>query len=616
MKNNDVKTGTPRAKMPRAQKTAGTVRTAGAARGEKTSKTAKPAPSAAKTAPAVKRTSPRRKKNLLSETSALKFIPLGGLGEIGKNMYALEYGGDILVIDAGLKFPDEEMLGIDYVIPDISYLEKNKSKVRGILITHGHEDHIGALPFVLSKLNVPVYSAKLTLGMIESKLLEALPRFKPQLVEVSAGESLSLGVFKVSFIAVCHSIPDALAVAVQTPLGTIIHTGDFKIDPTPVDGRVTDYAAFSELGRKGVLMLASDSTNAEREGFTRSERSLTGAIDNLLRTYRNRRIIVSAFASNLNRVQLVLDAAARFNRKVVFAGRSMVNNVDLAIRLGYIHAEPDVIVPLNEMNSHAESQLLIMTTGSQGEPFSGLVLMSKGAHHRVKLNNRDVVALFANPIPGNERLVSNTIDRLFELGCEVLYGREAGLHVSGHASREDLKMLLSMVKPKYFVPVHGEYRMQIRHAQLAEEVGIPPKNIFIMKNGDVLSITKNTASLKAKVDAGAVLVDGMALGEKEGSILKERQELSEDGVLAVAVALDKNGKLIGDPLFESYGQIHFRDAASMRVEFSEAVRKALKRAGDENDELLKKRITMRCKELLRKYMRSASAVLTLISHKD
>jgi ribonuclease J len=613
MKNNDVKTETSQAKMPPTQrKTAGTSRTA------RTSRTAatKPAVSARRPSTAVKKTAPRKKRSSSSETSTLKFIPLGGLGEIGKNMYAIEYGSDIIVIDAGLKFPDEEMLGIDYVIPDISYLEKNKSKVRGILITHGHEDHIGALPFVLSKLNVPVYSAKLTLGMIEAKLQEALPHFKPQLVEVKAGESVSLGAFKVSFISVCHSIPDALAVAVHTPLGAIVHTGDFKIDPTPVDDHVTDYAAFSELGKKGVLMLTSDSTNAEREGFTRSERSLIGAIDNLLRTYRNRRIIISAFASNLNRVQLVLDAAARFNRKVVFAGRSMVNNVDLAIRLGYIHAEAGVIVPLNEMDSHTDSHLLIMTTGSQGEPFSGLVLMSKGVHHRVKLNNKDVVALFANPIPGNERLVSNTIDRLFELGCEVLYGREAGLHVSGHASREELKMLLSMVKPKYFVPVHGEYRMQIRHAQLAEQVGISSKNIFIMKNGDVLSITKNAASLKTKVDAGAVLVDGMALGEKEGSILKERQELSEDGVLAVAVTLDKKGKLLGEPLFESYGQIHFRDAASMRAEFSDAVRKALKRTGEENDELLKRQISMRCKELLRKYMRSASAVLTLISHTD
>lgn len=554
-----------------------------------------------------------RRKIASAPAETLKFIPLGGLGEIGKNMYAIEYENDIVVIDAGLMFPDEEMLGIDFVIPDISYLEENRKKIRGILITHGHEDHIGALPFVLSKLDVPVYSAKLTLGMIEGKMLEAAPRYKPRLMEVKAGETISLGVFKVTFISVCHSIPDALGIAVETPLGIVLHTGDFKFDPTPVDEHVTDYAAFAELGRKGVLLMASDSTNAEREGFTKSEKSLSGAIDNLFRTYRNRRVIISAFASNLHRVQLVLDAAVRFNRKVVFAGRSMVNNVELAIRLGYIKAEPDTIVPLAEMDSYNDSHLVVMTTGSQGEPFSGLVLMSKGAHHRVKLGSKDVVALFANPIPGNEKLVSNTINRLFELGCEVLYGREAGLHVSGHASREELKMLLSMVKPKYFVPVHGEYRMQIRHSQLAEEVGIPGKNIFIMNNGDILSIARNSAGVKSKVQAGAVLVDGMALGEKEGSILKERQELSENGVLVVSITLDKKGLLVGEPCFESYGQIHFKDAEGMRQEFSEAVRRALKREPSEDDELLKKQISLRCKELLRKYMRSASAVIPLIA---
>lgn len=554
-----------------------------------------------------------RRKIASAPAETLKFIPLGGLGEIGKNMYAIEYENDIVVIDAGLMFPDEEMLGIDFVIPDISYLEENRKKIRGILITHGHEDHIGALPFVLPKLDVPVYSAKLTLGMIEGKMLEAAPRYKPRLMEVKAGETISLGVFKVTFISVCHSIPDALGIAVETPLGIVLHTGDFKFDPTPVDEHVTDYAAFAELGRKGVLLMASDSTNAEREGFTKSEKSLSGAIDNLFRTYRNRRVIISAFASNLHRVQLVLDAAVRFNRKVVFAGRSMVNNVELAIRLGYIKAEPDTIVPLAEMDSYNDSHLVVMTTGSQGEPFSGLVLMSKGAHHRVKLGSKDVVALFANPIPGNEKLVSNTINRLFELGCEVLYGREAGLHVSGHASREELKMLLSMVKPKYFVPVHGEYRMQIRHSQLAEEVGIPGKNIFIMNNGDILSIARNSAGVKSKVQAGAVLVDGMALGEKEGSILKERQELSENGVLVVSITLDKKGLLVGEPCFESYGQIHFKDAEGMRQEFSEAVRRALKRELPEDDELLKKQISLRCKELLRKYMRSASAVIPLIA---
>ena len=553
-----------------------------------------------------------------AEPQSVKFIPLGGLGEIGKNMYAIECGDDIVVIDAGMMFPDEEMLGIDFVIPDITYLEENRSKVRGILITHGHEDHIGGLPFVLAKLDVPVFSAKLTLGMIEGKLSEALPRYDPQLVEVSAGETIELGVFKIRFISVCHSIPDALAIAVETPFGVILHTGDFKFDPTPVDGHGTDFAAFAELGEKGVLLLAADSTNAEREGFTRSERSLIAPLENLLRTYRTRRIVISAFASNLNRVQTVLDAASRFNRKVVFAGRSMVNNVELALQLGYLNADPDVILSISDMDAYQPSRLIIMTTGSQGEPFSGLVLMSKGEHHRIKINSKDVVALFANPIPGNEKMVSSTINRLFELGCDVIYGKDAGLHVSGHASREELKMLLSMVRPKYFAPVHGEYRMQIRHAQLAEEVGVDPKDIFIMKNGDVLTMTGNAAAVKSCVQAGAVLVDGMALGEKEGSLLRERRELSESGVLVVSVVLDKKGRLLEDPRFESMGQIHFADAETIRQEFVQSVRRAIKHDPayadtEKQDAALKKQIEIRCKELLRKYMRSASVVIPIIT---
>ena len=560
----------------------------------------------------------RRGKFKPPEPPAVKFIPLGGLGEIGKNMYAVECGDDIVVIDAGMMFPDDEMLGIDFVIPDITYLEQNRKKIRGILITHGHEDHIGALPFVLAKIDVPVFSAKLTLGMIEGKLAEALPRYKPHLVEVRPGDAIELGIFTIHFISVCHSIPDAMAIAVETPLGIILHTGDFKIDTTPVDGHGTDLATFAELGRKGVLLLSADSTNAEREGFTRSERALIAPLENLLRTYRNRRIVISAFASNINRVQTVLDAAARFNRKVVFAGRSMINNVELALQLGYIRSEPDVILSLSDMESCQPSRLIIMTTGSQGEPFSGLVLMSKGEHHRVRINSKDVVALFANPIPGNEKTVSSTIDRLFELGCDVIYGKEAGLHVSGHASREELKLLLSVVKPRYFAPVHGEFRMQIRHAQLAEEVGISHKNIFVMKNGDVLTLTKSSASIKSAVPAGAVLVDGMALGEKQGSLLRERQELSEKGILIVSIVIDKKGRLASAPQFESMGQIHFDDAETIRQEFDQAVRRVVKHdypSADlkKHDADLKKQIEIRCKELLRRYTGSSSAVITMIT---
>lgn len=551
-------------------------------------------------------------RTLRSRRTALEFIPLGGLGEIGKNMYAMRYGDDIIVIDCGLMFPDEDMLGIDFVIPDTTYLDEHKDKIRGIVVTHGHEDHIGALPFVLPKYDVPLYATRLTLGLVEHKMSEATPRYKPKLMELSAGGSVKLGCFTVRFIAMCHSIPDAVAVAVETPLGTVIHTGDFKLDPTPVDGRATDYATLAEMGRKGVLLLSSDSTNVERAGFTPSEQTLVPSLCRLMRDYATKRIVISSFASNLNRVQLVLDAAAQFGRHVAFAGRSMVNNVEMATKLGYLKAEPGVVIPLQDLGRYEPHNLIVMTTGSQGEPFSGLVMMSKGQHHKVKLNQGDVVALFATPIPGNERTVSRTIDQLFHLGCHVLYEREEQLHVSGHASREELKIMLNLTKPKYFVPVHGEYRMQVRHGRLAEETGVDPKNIFLMNNGDVLSITSAGASCDTKVPAGAVMVDGLALGEKESSLVGERRELSENGVLVVSMVLNHSGQLVEDPQFESYGQIHLDHAASIRQEFVDAVRRTVKRCS--NDEaLLKRQVTLRCRELLKRYIHSSSCVIPLVS---
>lgn len=554
-----------------------------------------------------------RPKKTAGHDGELKFIPLGGLGEIGKNMYALQYGNDMVLIDCGLMFPDEDMLGIDFVIPDTTYLEEHRDQLRGIVLTHGHEDHIGALPFVLPRFNVPLYGTRLTLGLVSHKLSEATPRFTPQLMEVQAGESIKLGCFTLRFISVCHSIPDAVAIAIETPVGTVIHTGDFKFDPTPVDGRGTDYATFAELGREGVLLLTSDSTNVERAGFTPSEKTLVPAIDRLMRTYRKQRIVISSFASNLHRVQLVLDAAARFERKVVFAGRSMVNNVELAMRLGYLTATSGMIVPLQEIDQHPAHKLIVMTTGSQGEPFSGLVLMSKGQHHKVRLGEDDVVALFANPIPGNERTVSNTINRLFELKCEVLYEKEQQLHVSGHASREELKMLLNLVRPKYFAPVHGEYRMLVRHGQLAVESGTAEENVFLLHNGDVLSMNRHGASIKERVTAGAVLVDGLALGEKESSLVKERQDLAENGVLVVSLLLDSKGALAADPQFQSYGQIHLDDAENIRRDFTDTVRRVVKRSVAGDIEGMKRQIVMRCRELLKKYIRSTSCVLPLIT---
>ncbi|SMG36132.1 ribonuclease J [Dethiosulfovibrio salsuginis] len=564
----------------------------------------------------------RRKKTAPAsrpKEGTLRFIPLGGLGEIGKNMYLLEFGDDIMIIDCGLMFPDDEMLGIDFVIPDTSYLEANKSRIRGVFLTHGHEDHVGALPFVLPGLDVPLYGTKLTLGMASHRLSEARPDYKPKFMEIKAGDTVKAGCFSVSFIAVCHSIPDGVALAVETPLGTVVHTGDFKLDPTPVDGRVTDYNAFAELGKKGVLLMMSDSTNVEKEGFTQSESTISVTLERLFREHRTKRMVISSFSSNLHRIQQVVDAAGRFNRKVVFAGRSMLNNVDLARRLGYLKVEDDMMVPLQEIDKYPPNRIVLVTTGSQGETFSGLVLMSKGEHHRVKLGPKDVVAVFATPIPGNEKMVSNTVNRLFRCKCEVIYEKNSGTHVSGHASRDELKIMLSMVRPTYFVPVHGEYRMQVRHAQLASQVGVPSRNTFVMDNGDVLTITDKGAHAKSKVQAGAVLVDGLAFGELESSVMRERKVLAEEGVMVVSLTMDKRFKLLSDPTFESCGFMHLSDAENMRREFVDAVRHTVKKASTVKGvdlEVVENKVVSRCRELLRKYTGSSPKVIPMITVMD
>ncbi|MBR1603611.1 MAG: ribonuclease J [Synergistaceae bacterium] len=484
----------------------------------------------------------------------LSYIPLGGLGEIGKNMYAVEYNNNILVIDAGLMFPDSELPGIDYIVPDISYLEANREKVLAVIITHGHEDHTGALAYMLQRLNIPVYGTRLTLGLINSKLQEDLPLFKPDFHEIKAGEIIEIGDFKIRFIAVAHSIPDGVALSIETPLGRIVHTGDFKLDSTPIDGRITDYGAFAEEGDKGVLLLASDSTNAERKGFTPSEKIIGATLDQLFRIYKSRRIIVSSFASNVHRVQQVVDAAVRFNRKIAFLGRSMIKNVEIARELGYLKLDLKMLVNIENINKVNNNNLVIMTTGSQGEPFSGLVTMSRGENRSIKLGARDAVFILASIIPGNEKLVNNTINRLFALGCEVVYEQEKNTHVSGHASAEELKIILNLVKPQYFVPVHGEYKHLVRHSQLAQEVGVPPRNIFILSNGDVLNFTRGAKpKIKGQVANGTILVDGKAMGGISNGIMKERRELAEDGVLVVAAALDDAGNLLAPIAIETQG---------------------------------------------------------------
>lgn len=549
--------------------------------------------------------------------TSLKFIPLGGLGEIGKNMYAVEYGDDIIVVDCGLMFPDQELPGIDYIVPDISYLEANREKVLGIIITHGHEDHTGALPFVLPRLNVPLYGTRLTLGLIGNKLKEDQPTLKTRMNEVKAGDVIQIGPFGVRFIAVSHSIPDAVALSIETPLGRIVHTGDFKLDSTPIDGRVTDYGAFAEEGDKGVLLLASDSTNAERKGFTPSERIISGTLEQLYRNYRTRRIIISSFASNVHRIQQVVDGAMRFNRKIAFLGRSMVRNVELARELEYLKIDKKMMVPIEDIGKVPDNQLVILTTGSQGEPFSGLVMMSRGEHRQVSLGDHDAVFLLASVIPGNEKLVNNTINRLFALGCEVVYEQDRQTHVSGHASSEELKIILNLVRPQYFVPIHGEYRHLVRHSQLAQEVGIPGRNIFVMGNGDVLSFSKGAKPrLKDHVQSGAVLVDGNAVGGLKSTVMKERRELAEDGVLVIAATLDLRGALMAPLSLETQGVFISDDRKRVFEEIRAATERVLKEfAGAPNidAEAVARGIRGRVRDVLRRRSSSYAVVLPIVS---
>jgi len=549
--------------------------------------------------------------------SELRFIPLGGLGQIGKNIFALEYGEDIIVVDCGLMFPEEEMLGIDFVIPDATWLYENRERIRGLILTHGHEDHIGGLTFILPQLDVPVFGTRLTLGMASAKFRDARPDYELKATEVAAGDSFSLGCFTVNCIAVCHSIPDGVGLAIETPIGTVVHTGDFKLDPTPIDGRITDYSSFAEYGRKGVLLMLSDSTNVERSGFTPSERIIGGTLERLFRLHRNRRIVIAAFASNLHRTQQVISTAARFNRKVALMGRSMIQNVNLARELGYIDASDDLFIPMEEAENMQGNRLVVLTTGSQGEPFSGLVLMSKGEHRHITLGSRDLVAVFASPIPGNEKLVSNTINRLYERGCEVIYDRDQQVHVSGHASIEELKMMISMVRPRYFVPVHGEYRHLVRHAQLASEMDIPQKNIFVLQNGDALTITpKKATSKQGAVQAGGILVDGMALGEMQGSLLRERRDLSEDGLVALSIMLDRNWRIVSPPVIESIGFIHMSDARELRDEIRAVVEDTVKQLRSQKSgdlQLLETRLRSRVRALLKRYSKTYPVILPLIS---
>ena len=512
----------------------------------------------------------------------LGIIPLGGLGEIGKNMTAFRYGDDIILIDAGLMFPEDDMLGIDLVIPDITYLIENQDKVKGIFLTHGHEDHIGALPFILKQLNVPVYGTALTLGILEGRLEEAGVS-TANLNIVKSGERVRAGAFKLEFMRVNHSIPDAIGMAIHTPVGLIIHTGDFKIDQTPVDGQVMELNRFAEYGDKGVLLLMADSTNAERPGYTQSEKFVGETFDNEFR-YAKNRIIVATFSSNVHRIQQICDTAVKFKRKVAVMGRSMVNVVNISLEMGYLKVPEGVLIDIDEIRNYTNDQVVVICTGSQGEPMSALTRMSMGDNRKVQIVPGDTVIISAAPIPGNEKMVSNTINHLYMQGAEVVYEKANGVHVSGHASQEELKIMHNLVRPKFFMPVHGEYRHLVKHAKLAESLGMDRKNIMIAENGSVIELSKDKICVSGKVTSGKVLIDGLGVGDVGNIVLRDRRQLSQDGIMIVVVGVEKAaGQIISGPDIVSRGFVYVREAEDLIGEAREKVQAALDKCEEKNN---------------------------------
>ena len=495
-----------------------------------------------------------------TKKSKVKLIPLGGLGEIGKNITAIEYENEIIVIDCGLSFPDNEMYGIDLVIPDISYLLENREKVKGIFITHGHEDHIGALPYILKEINVPVYATKFTLSLIESKLIEFNMVSSCSLNEITLKEPIKTEHFACEFIRTCHSIADSCSLAITTPQGVIFHTGDFKIDYTPVDGEVIDLQRISEIGKRRVLLLMADSTNATREGFTISE-TIIG--QNLTRLFRNAkgRVIVATFSSNVHRVQQVINSSITYGRKVAFSGRSMEKISQIAMDLGYLKVPKNTIIKLDDIHKYPDNKVTIITTGSQGEPMSALSRIASGNHKKIALKEKDYIIISASPIPGNTKLITKLIDILISKGAEVIYDAMEEVHVSGHACREELKLIHSLIKPKYFVPVHGEYRHLKEHAELAKSLGMDEKNIFLLDNGDVLELTGKKAVKSKSVHTGTVYVDGSGVGDVGNIVLRDRKVLSQDGILTTVLAIDKEAKeIISGPDIISRGFVYVKDS--------------------------------------------------------
>ena len=511
--------------------------------------------------------------------SKLRVIPLGGLGEIGKNMIAMEYEDDIIIIDAGLMFPEEEMLGIDLVIPDINYLLERRRKIRGIIITHGHEDHIGALPYLLPQLKAPIYSTKLTRGLIQVKLKERRALSEAKLEVVSPGEPFTLGKFKIEFFPVCHSIPDAVGLIIHTPIGIVVHSGDFKLDYTPVSGKPTDLSRLAQLGAQGVLLLLSDSTYAELPGYTPSEMVVGEALDHIMADAPGR-VIITTFSSLISRIQQVIDAAAKHQRRVFVIGRSMSDTVRMSLELGYLNAPNGILGRIDEMRGMPHDKIVFVTTGSQGEPTSALVRMANRDHRQVHIHPGDTIVISATPIPGNEAVVNRTVDNLFKQGAQVLYSKLAQVHVHGHGSQEELKLLLNLVKPKFFMPIHGEYRHLSLHAKLAQSVGIASENMFVMEDGDILELGPQTAKITGKVSSGNVYVDGLSVGDIGGVVLRNRRMLSKDGMVVAIVAVNRQtGKLVGRPDIVTRGFVDTREFKDMIEESRDLLARTLDHSG-------------------------------------
>ena len=505
------------------------------------------------------------KEDFLFKKENLKIIPLGGIEEIGKNITVFEYGNDIVLVDCGVAFPEDDMLGIDLVIPDFSYLEKNKDKLRGLVITHGHEDHIGAIAYLLKQINIPIYATKLTIGLIKNKLDEHHLTGVAKLNEVKQGQTIVLGKMRVEFIRSCHSIPDSVALAIHTPVGTVIHTGDFKIDYTPIDDQKIDLGRIAELGNRGVLALLSDSTNSERRGYTMSESTVGEVFDKLFANCK-KRIVIATFASNMHRVQQIVNSAAANGRKIAICGRSMINMIQTAVELGYINAPKNIFIEIDMIKNYSDDQLVIITTGSQGEPMSALTRMANGEHKKVNINSNDLVIISATPIPGNEKFVSKVIDDLMKIGAEVVYSSLADVHVSGHACQEEQKLMISLVRPKFFIPVHGEYRQLIAHSNTAMQMGIPGENVLLMKNGKTLELNENEAKFTSTVQVGKVFVDGLGVGDVGNIVLRDRQHLSQDGLIVVVLTMDRVGNILAGPDVISRGFVYVRESENLMEE--------------------------------------------------